>query len=681
MEKYDLRSCFMPDLAGLHLRIFQFQSLLTQHMPELSKHLASLQVEAAYLSQWFLSFFAVTCPLPMLFRIYDVILAEGASETIMRVALSLMRRNEKKLMVQTEFEEIMQMLLSRALWEPYSYNADDLVNDFVGLTGLVTRESLQAMEKTFKDAREGRAAEGGVVRAGFFADASSAASRFLGRLWTSNAAAKPAGTTLSPGPATTGRPSSYLKRTPSKQSIASTLNGTDSSEGTGSTSTGVTDATTITRDSSADVLSLKTESLHNSTLGPVSKEDKDLHGQIEDLLTALSEMQRDQSLLSSQLQREREEREEDHRVFRDLIGRVKSEPAVTSKGDRRQTSPSPVTMLQPDTKSLSSELGDIVRRVDDRLAAHRDLRRSSMLETKQRLRESLVRSKDQLSVEVSRSQELNRRLDEQEKETDNARDQLSQARGRLQDGMKEKQKLEKTIQELRAQNRLSFTWSEGDRPFLQRSDTLDSNRLSIGSSTISSSPTLPQGGGGGGGGLRELKLGRTSTSGGSGLTPGNPALPSRTSSLATQSILATKDHSPADQDAMLVELVNAKTAEAVARQELEEVKARMDTLRRMLSLPGNSSPNDMPAKSAVHKPSPSEGAVLQSAGGITESPAQAIPVRPRSGSNSSSEQQAQAQSVMTLTPPAEKSVGSFWNWGRRQTSTSSAKVPNEKGSA
>ena len=114
MEDYALHSCFQPDLSGLHLRIYQFRELLHQHLPVLAAHLAKLQVEAAYLSQWFLSFFAVTCPLPMLFRIYDVIFAEGASETIMRVALSVMRRNEQRILALSEFEDVMQLLLSRA---------------------------------------------------------------------------------------------------------------------------------------------------------------------------------------------------------------------------------------------------------------------------------------------------------------------------------------------------------------------------------------------------------------------------------------------------------------------------------------------------------------------------------------------------------------------------------------
>ncbi|PBP24742.1 TBC domain-containing protein [Diplocarpon rosae] len=136
MEHYDLRSCFLPDLSGLHVRIYQFKKLLGQHLPALSAYLERLGVEPAYVSQWFLSFFAVTCPLPMLFRIYDVVFAEGASETIMRVALSLMRKNQDKIMACTEFEDVMQLLLSRGLWDVYHYNADAFVNEFGSMTGL-----------------------------------------------------------------------------------------------------------------------------------------------------------------------------------------------------------------------------------------------------------------------------------------------------------------------------------------------------------------------------------------------------------------------------------------------------------------------------------------------------------------------------------------------------------------
>lgn len=117
MDHYGLRTCYLPDLSGLHLRIYQFQNLLARHCPSLVAHLDYLGVESVYASQWFLSFFAVSCPLPMLLRIYDVIFLEGASETLMRVGLSLMQRNEKKIMACTEFEDAMQLLLSRSLWD------------------------------------------------------------------------------------------------------------------------------------------------------------------------------------------------------------------------------------------------------------------------------------------------------------------------------------------------------------------------------------------------------------------------------------------------------------------------------------------------------------------------------------------------------------------------------------
>lgn len=50
--------------------VIEFRELLRDTLPALSDHLDDLQVDPAYVSQWFLSFFAVTCPLPMLFRKY-----------------------------------------------------------------------------------------------------------------------------------------------------------------------------------------------------------------------------------------------------------------------------------------------------------------------------------------------------------------------------------------------------------------------------------------------------------------------------------------------------------------------------------------------------------------------------------------------------------------------------------
>ena len=54
----------------------------------------------------------------------------------------------------------------------------------------------------------------------------------------------------------------------------------------------------------------------------------------------------------------------------------------------------------------------------------------------------------------------------------------------------------------------------------------------------------------------------------------------RTSSLATREVLSTPAHEPVPDEALLLELVNAKTAEALARAELDEIKKNLQVQRR-----------------------------------------------------------------------------------------------------
>src|SRR5271170_637612 len=300
MEHYDLRSCYLPDLAGLHLRIYQFQQLLTRHLPNLAAHLESLKVEPLYVSQWFLSFFAVTCPLPMLLRIYDVILSEGATETLMRVALSLMGRNEKKILAYTEFEDIMQFLLSRGLWDTYALHADDLVTDFTSLTGLVSRESLQNLESGFRECQ-------GVLT---LPSLKNTAAQFLGRFWAgSSHSYSKSGNNLTI--VLPSRPESTLRRPPSKQSLTSTVNSLES----------ISEAGTSTTDASLHSSAVMVEA--EVKLAMNNSKDKDLHGQIEDLLTAMGNLQKQQADLARDLQREREERDEDRSLAIRLLESLK----------------------------------------------------------------------------------------------------------------------------------------------------------------------------------------------------------------------------------------------------------------------------------------------------------------------------------------------------------------------
>ncbi|MCJ1260789.1 hypothetical protein MMC22_000652 [Lobaria immixta] len=633
MEHYDLRSCFLPDLSGLHLRIYQFQQLLSQHLPTLAAHLDNLQIEPLYVSQWFLSFFGVTCPLPMLLRIYDVILTEGASETLMRVALSLMRRNETKILGCTEFEDVMQLLLSRGLWGTYACNADDLVNDFVGLTGLVTRESLETLEAGFKDAQR----EDSNVKISSEPHVRAAASRFLGRFWAGSNSPKVTSPTSSLLVAAPSHSSSFLRRTPSKQSMASTLNSIESAESHMSTTS--TDATTMSNSSSTVYTPVKSIHVFNDTgvptVGDTSK-DKDLHRQIEDLLTALSDMQREQTILSNDLQKEREEREEDRSMILTFIEKAKSSAALELGLNDQENE---IRQSLPKARSVLHISQDSVAELEDQLNIAKT-KRSSIVQTKQQLREDVMLWKDQHSLEATRSAALSRQLTELEVENTRLLDQFREARTRMQDAHQDKQRLEKQIQDLKSGRASS-------------SDNSTSDEYSP--ITIEIPETRS-------GGLREFKLGRSSPS--SPRSQAAPAFSKRSSSLGIQAVLATEDHKPPGDDALLLELVGAKTAEVIAKQELEEVKAKLDSLRRLLGDHGPASPVIVNG----HRPSPSEPCVVK-----TSSVSSGVALPARAGTAKLGQQEG----LKVVTPPTGSGGGFFSGWGKRTVSTPalSASVP------
>jgi hypothetical protein len=148
MEDYELRTMFTADMAGLQVRMYQFENLFADEFPDLYKHFTTLGVNSIYASQWFLSFFAVTCPLGMLVRIFDLTFAEGAIPTIMRVALSILKRNKHILMAFDDDEEILQHMLGRCLWDSYGLDADLLITDVTSIKS-VTNERLRELEMDF----------------------------------------------------------------------------------------------------------------------------------------------------------------------------------------------------------------------------------------------------------------------------------------------------------------------------------------------------------------------------------------------------------------------------------------------------------------------------------------------------------------------------------------------------
>ncbi|KAF3942334.1 hypothetical protein ABW19_dt0207815 [Dactylella cylindrospora] len=545
MENYELRSCFLPNMYGLQLRLYQLSNLINTHLPDLAKHLDDLGIQTEYATQWFLSFFAVTCPLPMLLRIYDVIFLEGAPETIMRVAISLLRRNKARLLASGEFEEVMQMLLARGLWDTYKCSADDLVNDFTGLTGIVTREGLMELENKFK---KDHPEDGSTTFQSTKApenNVQAVASRFLGRFWTIQSPRESTPMTLSPLPApSSSRPASTaIRRTPSKQSI-STLNSFDAA---GSELGSVpTDATTMSRSSTEEQRSSNRSALSSSTR---KNKENDLHSQIEELLMAMSALQREHAAKVDELQTLQQEREEERRLSKRLVALVGQDPTPASDN--------------------STEITEICNQLSQNFDELED--QSKPRQSYKEITEELERARERLVQEIARAKDYQSQLSEKDGEVTRLKSQVTESRSRWQDSQKEKQRLEKQISELKARK---------DPP--KQSTTDHDYYDSSGTETEQSN------------GLRSFKLNRTNTGGTrANQQPAGQAYNKRSSSLGIQPLLqSTENQAPASADALLVELVQAKTAEAVARQEAEEAKAKLEALRRVLS--NNTSPSKLP---------------------------------------------------------------------------------------
>ncbi|KAJ2450395.1 hypothetical protein EV183_004312 [Coemansia sp. RSA 2336] len=151
METYDLRGMFTEDMAGLHLRLHQFGVLAGEIVPDLMAHLEQLGVlPAMYVPSWFLSLFAYTMPLSFVLRAMDVIMAERAPETIMRIGIALLQRNADKLLAQKDFESAMSVLNSGLYSDDCSRDRPGFVlQEAARLGAVVTAARLDELETSY----------------------------------------------------------------------------------------------------------------------------------------------------------------------------------------------------------------------------------------------------------------------------------------------------------------------------------------------------------------------------------------------------------------------------------------------------------------------------------------------------------------------------------------------------
>ncbi|WVQ93745.1 hypothetical protein IAU59_000822 [Kwoniella sp. CBS 9459] len=117
MDSYNLRSHYTAEMQGLQLRLFQFDRLVEEILPLLHTHLVRKGVKSSiYAAQWFMTLFSYRFPLSLVYRVLDIVFAEGI-EAIFRFSLALLKKSEDKLL-ELEFEQILNFLQSD-LFEVY----------------------------------------------------------------------------------------------------------------------------------------------------------------------------------------------------------------------------------------------------------------------------------------------------------------------------------------------------------------------------------------------------------------------------------------------------------------------------------------------------------------------------------------------------------------------------------
>jgi len=155
MFRYGLRDLFKDGFETLHLRLYQLDRLLEEHLPDLWVHFVSNCIEShMYASQWFLTLFTAKFPLFLVFHILDVFLYQGM-DTIFQVALGLLSMAKKDLLL-LNFEGILKYFRVQL---PKRYRSEEAARQLMKLIACFKLRKIKKYEKewiTIKEQEQAR---------------------------------------------------------------------------------------------------------------------------------------------------------------------------------------------------------------------------------------------------------------------------------------------------------------------------------------------------------------------------------------------------------------------------------------------------------------------------------------------------------------------------------------------
>lgn len=109
LNKYSLRGHFLHPSTLLSQRLYQLEGLVADNLPHVQRHLIANGVRSnMYAYEWFLSVFARSCPLDVVYRIYDLLFLDGV-ETIFQFAIALLDKNDVTIL-GLEYDDLINFL-------------------------------------------------------------------------------------------------------------------------------------------------------------------------------------------------------------------------------------------------------------------------------------------------------------------------------------------------------------------------------------------------------------------------------------------------------------------------------------------------------------------------------------------------------------------------------------------
>ncbi|RKP36050.1 rab-GTPase-TBC domain-containing protein [Dimargaris cristalligena] len=146
MQAYDLRGHFTPSMEKLHLRLFQLEKLIEETLPMIHRHFIKEGVHTTmFASQWFMTLFAYRFPVGLVFRLFDLVFAEGI-ETLLKFALVLLRVHQNQIL-SMHFETLMEFLHTNLL-DQYIEDPTELLREAAKVS-CVNPKRLRSLAKEY----------------------------------------------------------------------------------------------------------------------------------------------------------------------------------------------------------------------------------------------------------------------------------------------------------------------------------------------------------------------------------------------------------------------------------------------------------------------------------------------------------------------------------------------------